>query len=176
LEVEAARELSLVWKLAHDLVEHISSGFTFDTAVPSSPSDAKVPTTFSEAADVGTSCSLHDLLIRCTSQIALVTMAVSMHRYLSAVYLRDKKSLPSGFTPTAFKTQATRMLVMFQLHKYIDPSLREQQFFANPADEELTASLSLSTEFGQLVSDTSQKFPMLQPWDVSSLPFSLRSI
>ncbi|KAJ7754415.1 hypothetical protein B0H14DRAFT_3512572 [Mycena olivaceomarginata] len=110
LEVEAARELSLAWKLAHDLVEHISSGFTFDTAVPSSPSDAKVPTTFSEAAD-----------------IALVTMAVSMHRYLSAVYLRDKKSLPSGFTPTAFKTQATRMLVMFQLHKYIDPSLREQQ-------------------------------------------------
>ncbi|KAJ7839053.1 hypothetical protein B0H14DRAFT_2588232 [Mycena olivaceomarginata] len=159
LEVEAARELSLAWKLAHDLVEHISSGFTFDTAVPSSPSDAKVPTTFSEAAD-----------------IALVTMAVSMHRYLSAVYLRDKKSLPSGFTPTAFKTQATRMLVMFQLHKYIDPSLREQQIFANPADEELTASLSLSTEFGQLVSDTSQKFPMLQPWDVSSLPFSLRSI
>ncbi|KAJ7748257.1 hypothetical protein B0H14DRAFT_2636593 [Mycena olivaceomarginata] len=53
LEVEAARELSLAWKLAHDLVEHISSGFTFDTAVPSSPSDAKVPTTFSEAADVG---------------------------------------------------------------------------------------------------------------------------
>jgi hypothetical protein len=83
LEVEAARELSLEWKLAHDLVAHIFSGFTFDTVVPSFPSDAKVPTTFSEAANVGTSCSLHDLLIRRTSQITLVTMAVSMHWYLS---------------------------------------------------------------------------------------------
>lgn len=54
LDTEVARELSLAWKLAHDLDVHVSQAYTFVSVETSSPSEAQVPSTYSEAADVGT--------------------------------------------------------------------------------------------------------------------------
>ncbi|KAJ7791730.1 hypothetical protein B0H14DRAFT_3500185 [Mycena olivaceomarginata] len=98
--VETAREMSLVWKLAHNIVEHITQMFVFETVSSSAPVGARDPSSFSDAAD-----------------LALVTMAASMYRYLKEVTSEEKKSLPTGFTAAAFKTQVVRILVMFDMHK-----------------------------------------------------------
>ncbi|KAJ7787691.1 hypothetical protein B0H14DRAFT_2615939 [Mycena olivaceomarginata] len=121
--------------------------FVFETVSSSAPVGARDPSSFSDAAD-----------------LALVTMAASMYRYLKEVTSEEKKSLPTGFTAAAFKTQVVRILVMFDMHKDIDESWRKSHLFKDPAKEDLTSGSVLSREFN----------PMLQPWDASSLPFRLR--
>ncbi|KAJ7684075.1 hypothetical protein B0H14DRAFT_3534830 [Mycena olivaceomarginata] len=145
MDVETAREMSLVWKLAHNIVEHITQTFVFETVSSSAP-------------------------------LALVTMAASMYRYLKEVTSEEKKSLPTGFTAAAFKTQVVRILVMFDMHKDIDESWRKSHLFKDPTKEDLTSGSVLSREFGVLASESSSSVqnPMLQPWDTSSLPFRLR--
>ncbi|KAJ7815437.1 hypothetical protein B0H14DRAFT_3476200 [Mycena olivaceomarginata] len=115
--VETAREMSLVWKLAHNIVEHITQTFVFETVSSSAPVGARDPSSFSDAAD-----------------LALVTMAASMYRYLKEVTSEEKKSLPTGFTAAAFKTQVVRILVMFDMHKDIDESWRKSHLFKDPRE------------------------------------------
>ena len=57
LETEEARELSLAWKLAHDLIDHVSTSFSFQCSqVPvESSSELRTPASFGEAADVSPS-------------------------------------------------------------------------------------------------------------------------
>ncbi|KAJ7352548.1 hypothetical protein DFH08DRAFT_805760 [Mycena albidolilacea] len=99
LDAEVAQELSLAWKLAHNLDAHVSQAYTFVSVEPSSPFEAQVLSTYLEAAD-----------------LALVTMAVSMHRYVTWAYSDDKKmpqdekTLPPGLTPSMFKTQHKDLL------------------------------------------------------------------
>ncbi|KAJ7843613.1 hypothetical protein B0H14DRAFT_2585599 [Mycena olivaceomarginata] len=142
MDVETAWEMSLVWKLAHNIVEHITQTFVFETVSSSAPVGVWDPSSFSDAAD-----------------LALVTMAASMYRYLKEVTSEEKKSLPMGFTAAAFKTQVVRILVMFNMHEDIDESWRKSHLFKDPAKEDLTSGSVLSREF---------------PWDTSSLPFRLR--
>ncbi|KAJ7800741.1 hypothetical protein B0H14DRAFT_2615929 [Mycena olivaceomarginata] len=156
---ETAREMSLVWKLAHNIVEHITQTFVFETVSSSAPVGVRDPSSFSDAAG-----------------LALVTMAAFMYRYLKEVTSEEKKSLPTGFTAAAFKTQVVRILVMFDMHKDIDESWRKSHLFKDPAKEDLTSGSVLSREFVRLASKSSSSVqnPMLQPWDASSLPFRLR--
>lgn len=61
LDVNTAQEMSLVWKLAHDIVDHITHAFVFEKVSSPTPSGARKPPAFSDAADVSTnkfSCSL----------------------------------------------------------------------------------------------------------------------
>ncbi|KAJ6487974.1 hypothetical protein C8R45DRAFT_1097823 [Mycena sanguinolenta] len=178
VETEAARELSLAWKLAHDLIPFVSKSFTFKKTshgLSASANDVRTPTSFSDAADVG------PLVMRFFShqlsspffQLALVTMAVSMHRYISGA---EKNTLPRGFNAKAFRKQATRMLVLFELHHSLSPSQRETQLFANPDSKYRPSEVSLSAEFSRFVDDSTRTFPMLQPWDSTTLPFSLISV
>ncbi|KAF7361554.1 hypothetical protein MSAN_01189000 [Mycena sanguinolenta] len=157
LDDETAKELSLAWKLAHDLDAAISSSFTFSQKEVQQPSlEVRAPSSFTEAAD-----------------IALITMAASMHRYLSETLEEDKEEWPQGFNPAAFKVQAKQMLVLFELHQSLDPELREAQLFADPVTICGTSDKSLSTEFARAVSNENCNYYMLQPWDSASLPFSL---
>jgi hypothetical protein len=109
-------------------------------------------------------------------------MAVSMHRYVAQAFSedkklpRDEKTLPPGLTPSTFKTQVDRMLLMFQRHKDLAPSVRETQLFYIPGDQEPLEKTTLSTDFNRFVNDTSRHFFMLQPWDSSSLPFELQKL
>ncbi|KAJ7206723.1 hypothetical protein B0H12DRAFT_1080157 [Mycena haematopus] len=155
LETEAARELSLAWKLAHDVVQYVSHTFTFKRSATSvqSFSDIRAPTSFSDAAN-----------------LSLITMAVSMRRYLSDA---PKKALPPGFSCKTFEQQARRMLVLFELHKGLDESQRITQLFANPDAQYKGSDVSPSAEFSRLVADRTKNFFLLQPWDSSSLPFTL---
>lgn len=54
MDVETAREMSLVWKLAHNIVEHITQTFVFETVSSSAPVGVRDPSSFSDAADVST--------------------------------------------------------------------------------------------------------------------------
>ncbi|KAF7373699.1 hypothetical protein MSAN_00580900 [Mycena sanguinolenta] len=157
LETEEARELSLAWKLAHNLVDYVSGAFTFTKtpvrASSSSPLDVRTPASFAEAAD-----------------LSLVTMAVSMHKYISSTH---KKSLPRGFNADSFGQQAKRMLILFELHKDLSPVQRETQLFADLDTDYRGSEVSSSTEFIRFVADRTRSFIMLQPWDSSTLPFSL---
>ncbi|KAJ7301207.1 hypothetical protein DFH08DRAFT_978987 [Mycena albidolilacea] len=159
MDVETAREMSLVWKLAHNIVEHITQTFVFETVSSSAPVGVRDPSSFSNAAD-----------------LALLTMAASMYRYLKEATSEEKKSLPAGFTAAAFKTQVVRILAMFDMHKDIDESWRKSHLFKDPAKEDLTSGSVLSQEFVRLASESSSSVqnPMLQPWDTSLLPFRLR--
>ncbi|KAF7343646.1 hypothetical protein MSAN_01985500 [Mycena sanguinolenta] len=157
LETEEARELSLAWKLAHNLVDYVSGAFTFTKtpvrASSSSPLDVRTPASFAEAAD-----------------LSLLTMAVSMHKYISSTH---KKSLPRGFNADSFGQQAKRMLILFELHKDLSPVQRETQLFADPDTDYRGSEVSPSTEFIRFVADHTRSFIMLQPWDSFTLPFSL---
>ncbi|KAJ7871134.1 hypothetical protein B0H14DRAFT_3439590 [Mycena olivaceomarginata] len=117
MDVETAREMSLVWKLAHNIVEHITQTFVFETVSSSAPVGVRDPSSFSDAAD-----------------LALVTMAASMYRYLKEVTSEEKKSLPTGFTAAVFKTQVVRILVMFDMHKDIDESWRKKPPLQRPRE------------------------------------------
>ncbi|KAF7343692.1 hypothetical protein MSAN_01949100 [Mycena sanguinolenta] len=155
LETEAARELSLAWKLAHDLVDFVSCAFTFEkiASPPSATSEMRRPASFLEAAN-----------------FSLVTMAVSMQRYIRDA---DKDNLPKRFDAVSFQKQAERMLVLFELHKGLSASERDAQLFANPDSNYRGSEVSPSTEFARYVADRTRSFPMLQPWDSATLPFSL---
>ncbi|KAF7335850.1 hypothetical protein MSAN_02331500 [Mycena sanguinolenta] len=155
LETEAARELSLAWKLAHDLVEFVSHAFIFEkiASPPPATSEMRKPTSFLEAAN-----------------FSLVTMAVSMQRY---IHHADKKNLPKRFDAVSFQKQAERMLVLFELHKGLSASERDAQLFANPDSNYRGSEVSPSTEFTHYVADRTRSFAMLQPWDSATLPFSL---
>ncbi|KAF7367183.1 hypothetical protein MSAN_00978200 [Mycena sanguinolenta] len=155
LETEAARELSLAWKLAHDLVEFVSHVFIFEkiASPPPATSEMRRPTSFLEAAN-----------------FSLVTMAVSMQRY---IHHADKKNLPKRFDAVSFQKQAERMLVLFELHKGLSASERDAQLFANPDSNYRGSEVSPSTEFTRYVADRTRSFAMLQPWDSAILPFSL---
>ncbi|KAJ7256554.1 hypothetical protein B0H12DRAFT_1070738 [Mycena haematopus] len=144
LETEAARELSLAWKLAHDVVQYVSHTFTFKRSATSvqSFSDIRAPTSFSDAAN-----------------LSLITMAVSMRRYLSDA---PKKALPPGFSCKTFEQQARRMLVLFELHKGLDESQRITQLFANPDAQYKGSDVSPSAEFSRLVADRTKNFFLLQ--------------
>ncbi|KAJ7205123.1 hypothetical protein B0H12DRAFT_1080374 [Mycena haematopus] len=141
LETEAARELSLAWKLAHNVIDYVSSAFTFkkSMAPARSSSDVRAPLSFADAA--------HLFLIRRPwVQLSLVTMAASMHRYISDT---DKESLPPGLTSQTFELQAKRMLTLFELHKSLSTSEREAQFFANPDREYKVSEVSPCAEFSR---------------------------
>ncbi|KAF7374676.1 hypothetical protein MSAN_00352600 [Mycena sanguinolenta] len=155
LETEAARELSLAWKLAYDLTDYVSYTFDFKKVVAAghSTSDVRSPTSFAEAAD-----------------LSLVTMAVSMYKYISDT---DKKSLAKGFNTDSFKKQAMRMLMLFELHQTLTPAERDVQLFANPDGTYKASDVSPSAEFSRYIADRTRSFSMLQPWDSASLPFSL---
>ncbi|KAJ6447375.1 hypothetical protein C8R45DRAFT_948567 [Mycena sanguinolenta] len=127
LETEKARELSLAWKLAHDLMDHISTDFSFQQSrVPvESSSQLRTPASFQEAVD---------------RKLSLVTMVVFMHRYVSLIASKEKSkgkgksklTLPEGFNAKTFEEQTKRMLVLFELHKVLSTLERKTQSFANP--------------------------------------------
>ncbi|KAJ7229924.1 hypothetical protein GGX14DRAFT_383885 [Mycena pura] len=158
VDTALAQELSFAWMLAHNLVDHITHTFAFATAAPPVNSTAQLPSSFSEAAD-----------------IALVTMATSMHHYLKDDYPARKSDLPLGFTPNAFKQQLRRMLIMFELHAGLDQALRRAQFFANTSDGPDT-SLRLAAAFDKDVAKASRTSLMLQPWNEDDLPFMLTAM
>ncbi|KAJ6497598.1 hypothetical protein C8R45DRAFT_983537 [Mycena sanguinolenta] len=167
LETEEARELSLAWKLAYDLIDHVDASFSFErSGVPAdSYSDLRIPTSFSEAA-----------------LLSLVNMAVSMDKYVSGVAgggkkskkgKKSKPSLPDGFNGETFREQVKRMLVLFELHKGLSEQERRTQIFANPSADYKGLPTSPSAEFSRYVKDGTKHFRMLQPWDAVTVPFRL---
>ncbi|KAJ7810248.1 hypothetical protein B0H14DRAFT_2607535 [Mycena olivaceomarginata] len=131
MDVETAWEMSLVWKLAHNIVEHITQTFVFETVSSSAPVGVWDPSSFSDAADV-TGVGYH----------GRVHVPIP-----EGSDLGEKKSLPMGFTAAAFKTQVVRILVMFDMHEDIDESWRKSHLFKDPAKEDLTSGSVLSREF-----------------------------
>ena len=93
-----------------------------------------------------------------------------MQKYISTAH---QKLLPPGFNGRTFTVQAKRMLVLFELHKGLSASERNTQLFANPDTDYKGSDISPSAEFSRYIDDRTRSFLMLQPWEASTLPFSL---